>query len=330
VWQRQWDEVEKLLADEETAERFESQLHGVLDDELFQPYVTDPAASALHAKFPLPLPRIGAAPHLVMLRQRAALLTADRLQQIGTRLHVRPLPSRRPDVPAIFEVSDSDVRAVVAAGIGNYCDRQWLDRLTVRDAKLREVLDSHTAWLTFLVVTTLDDVDGPERAQTLVRQLAAGLWEGDVQAFSIFTRDYEWRLVAADENGHARLRGEQAWEEAFQDCPELYLESRDGEEAAGVTGDQSRRRELLAFAKMIAAEGGQRPHFIQLRLQLGPATEDVWLRSVSAEHTGWGEYRFVGQLCAASCLWPQLKQDEWLTATSSDIRAWSSEPPAAH
>jgi hypothetical protein len=64
-------------------------------------------------------------------------------------------------------------------------------------------------------------------------------------------------------------------------------------------------------------------------LRLGEASEEPWLRAVSAKHTRWGDIEFVGEFDTASELWPHLKPGERAIVTSSEVRRWTAERPAS-
>jgi hypothetical protein len=196
------------------------------------------------------------------------------------------------------------------------------------DAALLTALREHGGWLEIQGVGAFVDED-PTPAERLVRELAAGLCDLEVQALHVWgARDAHARLALADASTAARLRSPERLDTVFADAPPLYLERRAaGGESSGDTTDPNRRRELRAFARSVAAHGREQPHLVRVRLQLGAASEDLWLRVVSAEPTDYGQHKFTGELRGDSQLWPHLKKGEWLVIEAHEVQEWTRETP---
>ena len=329
IWQRRWDEVATLLKDESIAEQFAEHLRYASREDLLQAYRTDEGAAALRKRFPMPLPEETAGSRIVLLLRTPAELTAERLQALAqgdSPFEVRPLPTLRSEVTAVFEVCDASGRAVVAAGSGGYCDPRWLKRTRVPDAGLLAILKGHGAWIT-VQGAEADDEDDMAAVERLVRRIAAGLLDANVQAVNVWGLESATaRLAAVDETTTGRLLSETRLEDAFTDAPKLFLEPRgDESETAAPSGIPLPRRELLALVKSLQSPSQDRPPWIRVRLQLGEAGEEHWLRAVSAKHTRWGDIEFVGEFCTGSELWPHLKPGERAIVTSSEVRRWTTE-----
>jgi hypothetical protein len=331
VWGRQWDELERTLADASAAKQVEENLYVLRGEPLFGPYRTEAAAAALRQRFPWLLPDRGANSRVVLLLGEAADVTAERLQRLATsdgEFQIRPLPFAGPPTSAVWEVRDADVRAVVATGSGNYCDPAWLQRQTVRDAGLATALRDHVAWLTIEGVDDGEDAI-PAPNVPLVRRLAGGLCDAKVVAVSAWdTETSEARLVLADSSTAGKLGEERSWDAVFAGSPDLFLEARGAGEETRSAANVLRRRELLAFVKSARASPPDQPHWVQVRLRMGAACEDVWLRVISAKHTGWGNVEFVGEFAARSQIWPEAQPGERAAFDSSDVRDWTTETPA--
>jgi len=333
IWQRRWDELDTLLTDESVAEQFEEHLRYASREDLLQAYRTDDDAAALRKRFPMPLPDQTVASRIVLLLRTPAALTAERLQALAegdSPFEVRPLPTLRSEVAAVFEVRDSSGRAVVTAGSGGYCDPRWLQRARVPDAGLLAILKGHGAWIAVQGAEANDEEDLAP-VERLVRRIAAGLVDANVQAVNVWGLESATaRLAAVDETTTGRLRGERSLDEDFEDALKLFLEPRgDESETDGPAASQPPRRELLALVKSLKSPSPDPPHWIQVQLRLGEAGEELWLRAVSAKPTRWGEIEFVGEFCTTSQLWPHLKPGERAIVTSSEVRRWTAERPAS-
>jgi hypothetical protein len=268
-----------------------------------------------------------------LLLRTPAELTAERLHGLAagaSSLAIRPLPDLRSDVEAVFEVRDSNGRAVVAAGSGGYCDARWLQRTRVPDAGLLAILKEHGGWIAIQGVEANDEADLAP-VERLVRRIAAGLVDANVQAVNVWgLESATTRLAAADETTADKLQSEMRPDDDLEDALELFLEPRgDESETNGPAASQPPRRELLALVKSLKSPSPDPPHWIQVQLRLGEAGEELWLRAVSAKHTRWGEIEFVGEFCTTSQLWPHLKPGERAVVTSSELRRWTAERPAS-
>jgi hypothetical protein len=219
---------------------------------------------------------------------------------------------------------------VVAAGSGGYCDPRWLPRARVPDAGLLAILKGHGAWIA-VQGAEANDEENLAPVEGLVRRIAAGLLDANVQAVSAWGLESAIaRLAAADGTTADKLRGERRLDEDFGDALNLFLEPRSDENETSSPGTtRPPRRELLALVKSLQSPSHDQPHWIQVRLRLGEASEEHWLRAVSAKHTRWGDIEFVGEFDTASELWPHLKPGERAIVTSSEVRRWTAERPAS-
>ena len=324
IWQQRWDELTRRLADKAAGDEFADLVRYPSREDLLQAYRTHAGATDLRRRFPLTLPEdTPVASRIVLLLRAPADLNADRLRGLaaGTgEFAVRPLPTLRPDVATVFEVRDAGGSAVVAAGTGSYCDPRWFQRTRIPDPALATILKQHGGWIAIqgMEANDEDDVAPVER---LVRRLAAGLLDADVQAVNVWgMASGGAHLAATDETSADRVRGEAGLDLAFADALNLFLEPRDQEHAgtAAAAGPVP-RRELVALVQALKTPSSEPPHWVRVELRLGEAGETHWLRVISAKHTRWGDIELVGEFAGDSQLWPYLKPGERAVVMSSSV-----------
>lgn len=324
IWQQRWDELTRRLADEAAAEEFTDLVRFLRRADQLETYRTAVEAADLRRRFPLPLPEDAPeTSRIVMLLRVPAELNAERLQGLaaGTgEFAVRPLPTLRPDVTAVFEVRDAGGRAVVAAATGSYCDPRWAQRTRIPDPALASILKQHGGWIAIQGIESNDEEDFAP-VDRLVRRIAAGLLDADVQAVSVWGLGSDTsHLAAADEATAAKLRRPDGLDVVFADTLELFLEPRDQDQAGtAAAAGLVPRRELVAVIQALKAPSPEPPYWIQVELRLGEAGETHWLRVISAKHTRWGDIELVGEFAGDSQLWPYLKPGERAIVMSSSV-----------
>jgi len=338
--QRQWDELARVLEDPAVAERFLDEFRWG-DSSHLRNLRWDAAAAELRQRFPLPLPEPDFGGLVVLLTSKPQRIDEDRLRELASDVEpfeVRVLPA--PPDEAVLEVRTSAGRIVVAAGPGVYANEASVKRLLPRHTELAAVLREHDGWVLVQGVETAEPQDRL-LLESVVRQLAALLVDdiegaekttqaSDVPSRSlraVFVRD-AWmsgsRLALTGPDTAERLRASSRLDEWLEDGGVAFDLEHRGTAAPAVSNKAAadRRRELRAFAESLGRDSTAEAR-IGVRIQLGPATEVLWLRVVAVQHEGYGEYRWTGELTADSQLWPSLRAGERLRIDSTQIHDWT-------
>ena len=299
--------------------------HNLAQDAELLPLLADSRFAEIRRENPFALPRETSRVSVVLFLRTPLAFNADKLSALcqdaaPQRVHLLPSPERDRQT---FLVAHSQGSMFITSGTSRYlapaAEQEPLGA-PQRSAVKSEIAD-HQAWLAIDLLDSAEVLAKPRGDQLakrfLHRLLDDRLLNDNLLAVGLAEEGGLMTLASRGAAHPELLLTENSWHDLVGSGTQVWWGPRvaQGDEPSSALTKKQIRAFAAAVAKLPADQFAQ----LKVRLKLGHAEEDAWLKLRSIQRQDYG-YTFSGELQEDSKIWPHLRAGERCTVNAWQVR----------